>query len=253
MGEEPVTNEIAASNTDAGLSGVPLHPRRPMHETGPRRFALVLVTVVASFTVQGIADPAPWEQVLVTSLLGLTVLLSLWVARSKRTVLVVAVVVVVATLVLSVVEAVNGNVDDRATRVANALLVALAPAAVLVGVIRTLRAKRAVSLEAVFGVLSVYMLLGMLYAFLYGAIDHVGGTPFFAQAEPATVSHCLYFSFTTMTTVGYGDLTAATNLGHTLSVSEALLGQIYLVTIVSLIVGNLGRRAESPPATEGGR
>jgi hypothetical protein len=45
-----------------------------------------------------------------------------------------------------------------------------------------------------------------------------------------------------LTTVGYGDLTAVTNLGHTLSVSEALLGQIYLVTIVSLIVGNLGRR-----------
>jgi hypothetical protein len=52
----------------------------------------------------------------------------------------------------------------------------------------------------------------------------------------------LYYSFTTLTTVGYGDFTARTNLGHTLSVSEALTGQIYLVTIVSLVVANLGRR-----------
>jgi hypothetical protein len=82
----------------------------------------------------------------------------------------------------------------------------------------------------------------MFYAFLYGAIDHVGNVPFFTGAVAATMSHCLYFSFTTISTVGYGDLTASTNLGHTLAVSEALLGQVYLVTVVSLIVGNLGRR-----------
>jgi hypothetical protein len=81
----------------------------------------------------------------------------------------------------------------------------------------------------------------MLFGFVFGSIDRLGGNPFFAGGQPATVAHCLYYSFTTLTTVGYGDLTARTNLGHTLSVSEALLGQIYLVTIVSLIVANLGR------------
>jgi len=60
---------------------------------------------------------------------------------------------------------------------------------------------------------------------------------------------CLYFSFATLSTVGYGDLTARSNLGHTLAISEALLGQIYLVTIVSLLVANLGRSAK--PAAEG--
>jgi hypothetical protein len=62
----------------------------------------------------------------------------------------------------------------------------------------------------------------------------------FAGGQPATVSNCLYFSFTTLTTVGYGDLATRSSLGHTLSVFEALLGQIYLVTVVSLIVSNLG-------------
>ena len=92
-----------------------------------------------------------------------------------------------------------------------------------------------------FGVLCVYILVGMFFGYVYGAIDHSGGHPFFAGDQSATVAHCLYFSFTSLTTVGYGDLTARTNLGHTLSVSEALLGQIYLVTVVSLIVANLGR------------
>jgi Ion channel len=71
-------------------------------------------------------------------------------------------------------------------------------------------------------------------------IDRLG-SGFFANNATATPSHCLYFSFTTLTNVGYGDFTAASNLGHTLSVGQALLGQIYLVTIVSVLVSNLGR------------
>ena len=101
------------------------------------------------------------------------------------------------------------------------------------------------------GVLSFYILLGMLFAFTFGAIDNFGGHPFFTGGDSATVSNCLYFSFTTLATVGYGDLTARTDLGHTLSILEALIGQIYLVTVVSLIVSNLRRPAapEQPAPT----
>jgi hypothetical protein len=93
----------------------------------------------------------------------------------------------------------------------------------------------------VLGVLCIYLLMGMFCASLFGAIDRLGGQPFFAGGIAATTSNCLYFSFTTLTTVGYGDLTARTGLGHTLAVSEALVGQIYLVTVVALLVANLGR------------
>jgi hypothetical protein len=208
---------------------------------GRERFGLLLGAIVTSFAIQGIFTPEKWEQVLVSALLGVTLLLALWTADAKPRFLRPACVVVVAVIALSVAETVNGNVDGGAVRVANALLVALAPAAIIVGVVRSLRARQAVTLEAVFGVLSVYILLGMFFAFIYGSIDHLGGHPFFAGGAPASVAQCLYFSFTSLTTVGYGDLTARTNLGHTLCVSEALLGQIYLVTVVSLIVANLGR------------
>ena len=125
----------------------------------------------------------------------------------------------------------------------NAALVALGPPAVAVGLVRDLRATGQVRLEAVFGVLSLYVLIGMAFGFAYGAIDALGADPFFAGGQAATVSHCLYFSLTTLATVGYGDFVARTDVGHTLAVSEALIGQIYLVTVVSLIVSNLGRPA----------
>src|SRR2546423_379715 len=83
-------------------------------------------------------------------------------------------------------------------------------------------------LEAVIGVLSVYLLIGMAFAFAYAAIDRIGSEPFFNQTAFATASQCQYFSFTTLATVGYGDLTARSNLGHTMANFEAVLGQVYL-------------------------
>jgi len=205
------------------------------------RYGLLLGAIILVFFVQGISTPNNWEEVTVSVLLGITLLLALWTADAKPIVIRPVAVVIAGVIILSIAETASGNANGGATRVANALLVALAPPAIIVGVVRTLRARQQVTLEAVFGVLCVYLLLGMFFAFVYGSIDHLGESPFFAGGQPATVANCLYYSFTTLTTVGYGDLTAHSNLGHTLSVSEALLGQIYLVTVVSLIVANLGR------------
>ena len=213
--------------------------------TSTQRYGVLLAAIFTAFAIQGIARPAVWEQVLVTCLLGATLLLALRLAETRATLMRAAVVLVAAMVLLSVIAAATGAVDETSTRLANGLLVALAPPAIIVGVLRNMRATHTVTFQAVFGVLCVYLLLGMLFAFIYGAIDKIGETSFFAQDVPATVSQCLYYSFTTLTTVGYGDLTASTSLGHTLSVFEALLGQIYLVTIVSLFVANLGRRRTS--------
>jgi hypothetical protein len=215
--------------------------------TGPpsrgsrERFGLLLGAIIVAFAFEGVASPNEWQEVVISGLLGATLLLALWAAEARPLVLRLGAVIAVGLFILSIVEAVNGNPSAGALRLANGALVLLAPPAIIAGIVRILRAKQTVTLEAVFGVLSVYILLGMLFGFVFGSIDRLGGNPFFAGGQPATVAHCLYYSFTTLTTVGYGDLTARTNLGHTLSVSEALLGQIYLVTIVSLIVANLGR------------
>lgn len=215
------------------------------------RYGLLLAALIAAFAVEGISKPGKWQQILITALLAVTLTLAFWAASARRSVMRVAIVVAVVIVAFSVVEALTGHVDSAGPRFANLLLVTLAPPAVVVGVIRALRARRAVTVEAVFGVLCLYILLGMAFAFLYGGIDRVGGSDFFAQGAQATVSNCLYFSFTTLTTVGYGDFTAATNLGHTLSVTEALMGQIYLVTIVSVFVGNLTRRSVGGGSPDG--
>jgi hypothetical protein len=223
--------------------------RDPLGEiTRTQRYGALLVAIALAFAIEGIASAERWEQVVVSLLLGATVMLSLWAASAKRRVIQVVGIIVVATVTVAIVEAAQGNVDLAAARIANTLLVMLAPPAIVVGVIRDLRRRQAVTPQTVLGVLCLYLLIGLFFAALFGSIERVTHEPFFSEYKHAhaTLSETLYFSFTTLTTVGYGDFTARTNLGHTLSVSEALIGQIYLVTVVALIVGNLGRKRLTP-------
>lgn len=218
--------------------------RRALARRGRQRYGMLLVAILSAFLLQGIATPGPWEQVFVSILLATTLLLALWAADSKPRVMRPALAIAALVVVASIGEAVAGDVESVATRLANLLLIVLAPPAIVIGVTRSLRSRGGVTVEAVFGVLCLYILVGMGFALVYGAIANVSGH-FFAGGQAATGARCLYFSFTTLTTTGYGDFTATTNLGHTLSVTEALVGQIYLVTIVSVIVSNLRPRRAS--------
>src|SRR5262245_33506223 len=206
-----------------------------------RRFAFLLAALAASFLVEGIAPEGDVAQAVVTILLGGTLLLAFWAAEMSTRHLWAAALTVglgVCAVVIALFTG-NGHAVTGAVAVAKALLVALAPAAVVVGVLRSVRRHQAVTPEAVAGALCLYLLAGMFFAFVYGAINSLGGAPFFSNGLEATAARCLYFSFITLTTVGYGDLVARTSLGHTLSAMEALLGQVYLVTVVAVIVSNV--------------
>jgi hypothetical protein len=223
----------------------PAAPRAPAAGPAVRlrdwpRNEVLLLCVVAAVAIQGAVPPSNVQRVIVSTLLAVILVGAFRAAQAVSTLRVIAAVFGAAGIAVAVLRASGVAIGEGQARVMNAAVVALAPPAVAVGVVRNLREKGRVGVEAVTGVLTLYMLLGMMWAFVYGALDEFGGA-FFAQDVPATVSRCLYFSFVTLATVGYGDLTARTDLGHTLSIFEALLGQIYLVTVVSLIVSNLGR------------
>jgi hypothetical protein len=218
----------------------------------PRRYGALLICAIALLGIQGVFPPGAVQQVLVTALAGGCLLLAIRAAGLSPALLRVATGLAAAVLALSVLRATVGGVGEGAARACIAVLLALGPPAVAVGVYRDLQSSGHVQLQAISGVLSLYLLLGMAFAFVYGAIDRLGSGEFFASGADASVSRCLYFSFTTLTTVGYGDLVAGSDLGRTLAIFEALLGQIYLVTVVSLLVSNLGRpaRVRAPRAPE---
>jgi hypothetical protein len=82
----------------------------------------------------------------------------------------------------------------------------------------------------------MYLLTGLMFAAFYAAFNALGGGHFFASGQPATTQTFQYFSFTTLTTLGYGDFTAAASSGRAVAMLEALTGQIFLVTLVARLV-----------------
>jgi hypothetical protein len=202
---------------------------------------MLLLALFATFFFGGIAQPGYVERVIGTILVGATLVLALYAAeippRRMRLASAGILTIVVAVVAASLLE--KGETVIGITSLANALLIAVAPPAVVLGVWRNLRATGTVTVTVVAGALCVYVLLGLLFAFVYSGVEHLGGAPFFANGAAATSDRSIYFSFVTLATVGYGDYTARTNFGHTLSVTEALLGQIYLVTVVATIVSRV--------------
>ena len=206
-----------------------------------QRFGMLLLALGATFVFEGVAQPGDVQRAVQTVLVGSTLMLALYAAEVPKRRLEVAAAVIFTVVVGVVITSVAGSGTTVAgiAAIANGLLVVLAPPAVVIGLLRNLRATGTVTVTVVAGVLCLYLLVGLFFAFTYTAVQNLGGAPFFANGATATPARSLYFSFVTMTTVGYGDYTALTNLGHTMSVTEALFGQIYLVTVVAAIVGRM--------------
>lgn len=231
---------------DAPRSELPLE--RLLDRAGMRgyRYGFVLLMILTSLVFQLAAPDADWARLVTIVIQGLTLLTALLASRIHRWILRLATIAVCAAIVASAAALIGfGTLGPTGARLITALMVALAPASIARGVVVDFK-ENGISLHTMFGVLCIYLLLGSLFALVYGFVSSVGSTPFFAQhGDVDTSQNFLYFSFVTMTTVGYGDLTAASNLGRSLAIAEALTGQIYLVTVVATIVGGLGRRRQA--------
>jgi hypothetical protein len=109
--------------------------------------------------------------------------------------------------------------------------------------------RRTVDTQTVLGAIAAYLMVGMSFAFSHRALGALG-RPVLRAAGEGSFSQDLFFSFTTLTTTGYGNLVPAANPGQTFAVLEMLTGQLFLVTAVAKVVSTWRpspRREHLPP------
>src|SRR5919199_18252 len=234
-----VPDGVQRHQSRAGRRAAPVPRRLWARVSAADNYSLVLVLIVVSILLVAVIDELP-ALIPTPILFAGTLLYAVRTSRIARRLQMLATVLVGASLAVAVGSAVvtgrTGLASSMDLGVA-ALLVVLTP----LGIARRLLAHPAVNVSTVAGALCIYLLVGLFFAFLFGFATAVGLGPFFASTERAEAADYLYFSFSTLTTLGYGDLVARTSLGRMLAVTEALFGQMYLVTVVALLVSNFGR------------
>jgi len=205
-------------------------------------YATLLVLLVGNFFLLELVEDPRWGALGSTLLAagGLIVAISdpdagQTVSRRQLTMVVAAVALAPIVLIVN---------SEPVVGLAYLLPVMLLVTATLpVTLSRVLRHRR-VTHETVLGALCSYVLLGLMFAFLYLAVDDFVVDRFFAQEGAHEQSEFVYFSFVTLTTLGFGDLSPAVGLPQALTVLEALCGQIFLVTLVARLVTLWVRQSE---------
>jgi voltage-gated potassium channel len=201
--------------------------------------ALLIFTVFFSIS----APNEPWAWLATTVALAVSLMVALLASgaqtRVVRAGMALAALGLGASITISFTQA--GAEARRYLSITSLLLTLLAMGAI----IRRVRSHLEVSTLTVLGAVCFYVLLGLCFTFAFECLGEFGSRPFFAAHEAGSRSDYTYFSFSTISTLGYGDLTAQGGIGRALAVTEGLLGQIYLVTTVAAFVGSL-RRTRTP-------
>jgi hypothetical protein len=211
-------------------SGEPAPSATPI----PGRYGALLILLIASYLLSAFIT-AHWIEAVQVVLFTFAVLLALRNAsitrRAVRLVLAIAVIGMPVMFGLSFSTA-TGDAGSGVADMWTALV--LLAAAVLI--VRRVLAFGTVTLQSIYGALSAYLVLGFMFAAVFAAIYHFSGDHFFVAGEPANTQTFQYFSYTTLTTLGYGDFTALYNSGRSVAVLEALTGQVFLATLVARLV-----------------
>ncbi len=199
-------------------------------------YGLVLLLVVVTYVVS-VSVTETWAASVVLTVQLATVWLILRTSRACRLVRFVADIVLGLAAVVVVVSLFAHRPGGQLGGIFTVccLLYLIAP----FSIVRHLMLRRAIDIETLLGSIAAYLLIGMFFAFAYKAAGEFASVPFFGSAGDGSLSQDLFFSFVTMTTVGYGNLVPAGNPGQTFAVLEAVTGQLFLVVAVGKIISSM--------------
>jgi hypothetical protein len=194
-------------------------------------FGLVLLLVIATYVLLSVTAYKGWTGVLIAVVAGASAIVALVSSGARPDLLGTATAAAAAAVALAAAAAfADGSTLLGMSALLVVTLLVVATGAMLGAVLR----EREVGFRTILGAVSVYVNLGLLFTFLYAAIDRLQAGSFFGTRTE--VGDFVFFSVTTLTTTGYGNLVPAAQPGKLLSGLEMLLGQLFVVTFIAGLV-----------------
>jgi hypothetical protein len=196
-------------------------------------FGLVLILVLVTYVLSSLMRNHGWSAVILTVATSATSVVALTSSHVKARAVRSALWLSALTVLLAAIAAASG--ERTWLNLASVIQVALLTVAMLAVLRRVVMAPE-VGSRTIMGAISVYTVLGILFTFVYGTVDRIQGGPFFEGHPHPSGGDFLFFSYTTLTTTGYGNLVPGGQPGRMISGLEMMIGQIFLVTLVAGLV-----------------
>ena len=200
---------------------------------GPDSYGLVFLLLIGDYVLLTSGWRGSVALIVSAVWLGATVLLAFHTSRVPDRVMNI-VRIAVAVVVLGALAAGLAGGDQAAGAILLVMSALVVASPIAIG--WRIAHHATVTAQTILGALSIYVLIGLIFANADYGLQLATGSSFFAQDGRHGPADFGYFSFITMATVGYGDLTPATGLPRTFAVLEALAGQIFLVVLVARLV-----------------
>jgi hypothetical protein len=220
---------------------MPAFPTRRPADLG--RFSTLLATLLATLLLAPFLPKALFGVSLFRVLVGAILLAGVYAVSRRPPVFAVGLAIAVPALVVETWLQVRPSSSLVVGSYALSTLFLLFLAAVILyGILDEER----VTLDTIFGGICVYLLIGVTWALTYSVLEHLrpasfqvdgGPLPALAGADEFRHAELIYFSFVTLTTVGYGDVLAKTNPARALAAAEAVTGSLYLAVFIARLVG----------------
>ncbi|MFK3834236.1 ion channel [Microbacterium sp. NPDC087868] len=201
---------------------------------GVAGYALVIVLLVASYALsaaQRTPDPSPLAFLIILVTVAVVFRITdvrTAVQRASWVILAVSAAVTIAASLLGA----KGHVLDIVLSAATLLALLVSPTAIIGHQVK----RRGLNLEALLATIAAYVLVGLFFAFAFNLLALVSQAPLFGDTGEDSLANQLFFSFTTLTTTGYGNLVPVGANGQAIAVTEAITGQLFLITAVARIM-----------------
>ena len=199
--------------------------------------AMLILLIIAPIAVSGFPQV---ERPLTAVLAGLAVGLSMAASNARRWMISLALIASAVVLIATLVPGVGRNVLSSGILVLGLLMV-ITPAVILNRIAR----HEHITATTLWGAVSAYLSIGLAFSLFYAATNGFD-TAAFPDVVGISLGDFNYFSFVTMTTLGFGDVTPATDIPRALAVLQTILGQIFLVVVVARVVTLLGTERGRP-------
>ncbi len=207
------------------------------------RYGLVLILLVAAYMLSGTLEA--WIDGLLVALAAFALFLT---AESSETPRRLRLPFGIGLVVIVVVGVGLSAIDSSAARATQAFLAAALFLGTIILTLRRVLSHERISDQTILGAMVAYILVGFFFGAVYRGTDQLNRAPIFG-VEISRADYTFY-SFTTQTTLGLGDITPQDEMAKKLTAVEALVGQLFLATLIARLVGLYGmdlRRDEVAP------